>query len=135
MKKHFFILLLLTILICGFFVIAQNGQAYTQKDQAGFIQQTNEKTGLTQADFAGIIATVINVILGVVGALFVALIVYGGVDWIISGGNPEKVGKAKKIITRAILGLLIVASAYTISYFISSAFEQSSGSTTSSTTQ
>ena len=124
MKKYFFILLFLAIIVSGFFIISENSQAYTQKEQAGFIQQTAEGTGLQQTEFTGIVATVINIVLGLVGAVFVAFIIRGGVEWITSAGNPEKVSHAKKIIIYAVIGLIIVASAYTISYFVATALEQ-----------
>ncbi|MBI2448284.1 hypothetical protein HYV44_01850 [Candidatus Microgenomates bacterium] len=38
--------------------------------------------------------------------------VIGGYIYMSSSGNPEKIGQAKDIITRAILGLVVVALAY-----------------------
>jgi hypothetical protein len=35
-----------------------------------------------------------------------------------AGGNEEKVGKAKETLWRAVIGLIIVASAYAITYFV-----------------
>lgn len=35
-----------------------------------------------------------------------------------AAGNEEQVGKAKKLLTAAIIGLIIVLSAYAISYFV-----------------
>jgi putative flippase GtrA len=124
MKKVSLLIILILLVFGSFLFSVPNSFAYTQKDQTTFTQQTAAGTGLSQAEFAGIVAMVINIALGITGAIFVSLIVYGGVEWITSGGNPDKVGKAKKIIKFAVIGLIITAGAYTIAYFISSALEQ-----------
>lgn len=107
------------ILICCSFLLATNVLAYSQENQNEFIKQTAGGTGLSKAEFTGVVAGIVNVVLGIVGAIFVALIIYGGTSWIIAAGSPDKIGKAKKIIIYAIIGLIVVASAYVISYFIS----------------
>lgn len=60
----------------------------------------------------------IQAILGIVGALFFALIVYGGLLWMLSEGEQTKITKAQKMITYAVAGLGIVLGAYTITSFI-----------------
>ncbi len=65
-----------------------------------------------------IVATVINVILGLVGVLAVVLIIYAGFAWMTAAGNEEKIGKAKKVLTGAVIGLLIIMASFIISSFI-----------------
>ncbi len=49
----------------------------------------------------------------IVGALLVLFfIVIGAIQWITSGGDKEKVGGARKMITNAIIGLVILALAF-----------------------
>lgn len=75
-----------------------------------------------------IVGTVIQVVLSVLGVLFVILIIYGGVLWMTAGGNEEKITQAQSIIRRAVVGLIIVLSAYAISIFVVGAFvNQASG--------
>jgi len=38
--------------------------------------------------------------------------------WMTSGGNEEKIEKAKKILVSSIIGLTIVLAAYAITYFV-----------------
>ncbi len=52
-----------------------------------------------------------NWLLGLVGGLAALFIVYGGFLYITSGGNKERIDTAKKTLTYAILGLLLVALA------------------------
>lgn len=66
------------------------------------------------------IGAVISVMLAVAGTIFLVLTVYGGITWMTAMGNSEKVEKAKSIITAAIIGGAITASAYVITFFVMS---------------
>ncbi len=59
-----------------------------------------------------------NIILGVVGALTLAMFIYGGLTLLLSGGSSEKVSKGKEIILGSVIGLLIVFGSYTIINFV-----------------
>ncbi|MBU0625044.1 hypothetical protein KKF05_01735 [Patescibacteria group bacterium] len=65
-----------------------------------------------------IIGSIINAALGLLGVILVVLLIYGGFLWMTAGGNTENVDKAKKLITNAIIGIIIVLAAYSISYFV-----------------
>ena len=54
---------------------------------------------------------------GIFGDYFLGLIIYGGFLWMTAGGNEENVGKAKKTIYYAVIGMLIIFAAYSITYF------------------
>jgi len=60
---------------------------------------------------------IIRVALGLLGIIFVAIIVYAGFVWMTAGGNEENAGKAKKLIFNGVIGLVIVLSAYAITIF------------------
>jgi hypothetical protein len=64
----------------------------------------------------------IGLVLSFVGVLFLLLLIYGGYTWMMAQGVESEVTKAKKVITTAIIGLIIVFGAYAISYFIVSYF-------------
>ena len=64
------------------------------------------------------IATIIQVVLRLLGTIFVILMIYAGILWMTAGGNDTQVKKAQNIIQRAAIGLLIVVLAYAITYFI-----------------
>lgn len=61
-----------------------------------------------------IIGNLIKAIMSVVGSLALLMFVYGGVIWITSFGEPKRIEKGKTIITWAVLGLAIIASAYVL---------------------
>jgi hypothetical protein len=78
-----------------------------------------EGTGLSNAlDIRVIIARIIRIILGFLGILAVGLIIFAGWIWMTSAGNEEKIGQAKKILTNAVIGLIIVLSAFAITSYI-----------------
>lgn len=55
--------------------------------------------------------------LGLIGLIVVIYIIAGGIMWMTAGGNEEKVMKAKKIITFAVIGLIIVTLSWAIVIF------------------
>ena len=53
-------------------------------------------------------------LLPIVGTVFVIMLIVGGILYISSAGNQQRVDSAKKTLTAAIIGLLIVTLAYAI---------------------
>ena len=47
-------------------------------------------------------------LVGIVGGLAILFIVYGGLLYVTSGGNKERIETAKKTLTYAVLGLILV---------------------------
>lgn len=70
------------------------------------------------ADLIAIIGRIINIFLGFLGVVFLVLLIYAGYLWMTSAGNPETVEKAKKTIRNAVIGLIIIASAWAITAFV-----------------
>jgi hypothetical protein len=69
-------------------------------------------------DFVSLAIKVANWILGIVGSLTLAMFIYGGIMFLVSAGSSEAVGRAKKIIVAAVVGLIIVFSSYLIIKFV-----------------
>lgn len=72
-------------------------------------------------DFIQLAVNVSEKILGLVGSLALLAFVYGGIMFLISGGNSEKVEKGKQILIGAVVGLVIVFTSYMIIQFTMSA--------------
>lgn len=64
------------------------------------------------------IVTVINMFLGILGVLFVILMIYAGFLWMTARGNDDQVHKAQDLIRNAIIGVIIVVAAYAITTFV-----------------
>lgn len=65
-----------------------------------------------------IIGQVVNALLGAVGALFLVLIIWGGAQYMLAGGDDKKVKEAKQTIQNAIIGMFVVAASYAIASFV-----------------
>jgi hypothetical protein len=66
----------------------------------------------------GMVSTIINVLLFVVGILSVVMLIYGGIKYSISAGDAAKVTSAKNTIMYAIVGLVVAILAYAIVNFV-----------------
>lgn len=71
--------------------------------------------GSTQStSLAGIVGNVINALLGLSGIILVVLFVYAGFLWMTAQGDEGKVKTSKLIIKNAIIGTILMFSAYII---------------------
>lgn len=68
--------------------------------------------------FAEYIGLIINVALGLLGVVFLGLMLWAGYMWMTAGGNEEKVSSAGHTIKVAIIGLLIVIGSFAIWRFV-----------------
>ena len=71
------------------------------------------------ASTIGTIFTNVIVIFFTVGAIgFVVMFLWGAVNWILSGGDKEKIAGARKRITTAIVGLVLLSLTFVITLVI-----------------
>ena len=70
------------------------------------------------------IANIIKAILGLLGIIFIALMVYAGFMWMTAAGNEDRIKKAKTTIAAAIVGVAIVLAAFLITTFVIDAIVQ-----------
>jgi TRAP-type C4-dicarboxylate transport system permease small subunit len=75
-------------------------------------------TGLNNEDPRIIIGRIIQVALGLIGIIVVVLIIWAGFRWMTAAGREEEITAAKKTITAAVIGLLIILMAYSITSFV-----------------
>ena len=61
-----------------------------------------------------LIGKIIQGALGVVGSLALLMFIYGGLTWMTSGGNEEKIKKGKQILVWAVFGIVIIFTSYSI---------------------
>ena len=83
--------------------------------------------GLGTNDVRETAASLIKAFMGLLGIIAVVIILMGGFQWMISGGEPEKSKKARQMIISGIIGLVIIFSAYAIAQFIISAINTGTG--------
>jgi len=66
----------------------------------------------------GIVTTITNVLLFIIGALSVVMLIIGGLRYVVSGGNSTQVTAAKNTILYAIVGLVIAFLAFAAINFV-----------------
>jgi len=71
-----------------------------------------------QSNLTSIIGKLLKGFLGLLGTVFVVLTIYAGFLWMTAQGNEEQITKSKKMLTNAVIGLIIVVLAYTITNFV-----------------
>lgn len=76
------------------------------------------QTGLGNGDIRAIIGRIIQVALGLLGVVALGLVLYSGFTWMTAGGDEEKVATAKRILSQAIIGLVIILSAFSITTYV-----------------
>ncbi len=72
----------------------------------------------TDVDLTGNITNILNAVIGAIGILAVVIIIIGGVSYMTSSGDAQKVKKAKDTILYGVIGLVIVALAFAIVNFV-----------------
>jgi len=121
----FFLILLfsplLTLATCTGVACVNEGLNVTAT-KAG-IQEQNDR------DLPTVIGQAINYIFGVVGVIFLAIILVGGYLWMTAGGSEEKIAKAKGFIINGITGMIVIFLAYALVYVMLAALGGATGST------
>jgi len=64
------------------------------------------------------IGGIVGLALSFIGIIFLVLTVYAGIMWMTAQGNAGQVDKAKDLLINAIIGLVIVSAAYSITLFV-----------------
>ena len=72
----------------------------------------------TQKQLPEIAGSLIKVVVGFLGVIFLVLTIYAGFTWMTAAGDPKQIDKAKSILTTAVIGLVIVLSSFAITDFI-----------------
>lgn len=89
---------------CGAGLVLQPNGTCSAPDQTNKINTT--------------ITTVINIFSFVVGVIAVIMIIYGGIRFVLSGGDSTATGAARSTVLYAVIGLVVVALAQIIVRFV-----------------
>lgn len=73
------------------------------------------------------VANIINILLGFLGVIAIVLILIGGFKWMMSQGNEEKIGEAKKLLGAGVVGLVIIFVAFALAQFIVNQLSSATG--------
>lgn len=67
------------------------------------------------------ITLIINYFLGILGLISVGFLIFAGIMMVTAGGDDAQITKARKIITYAVVGIIVILLSWTIVTFVSSA--------------
>ncbi|MFH1426846.1 MAG: Ig-like domain-containing protein [Candidatus Kerfeldbacteria bacterium] len=70
---------------------------------------------------------IISWVLGILAIIAVIIVIWGGVTWMTSGGNEEKIDRAKKILINGSIGLVIILAAWGIVLYVLSVLSGATG--------
>lgn len=126
MKKLF---ITTTFLVISFAFAITIANAQGLNDASSVFKEIGGQAGAsTYENPEDVIGVGIGAAITLVGMIFLVLMVYAGYLWMTARGEQEQVDKAQKIITTALIGFFIVASAYAITTFVSGKLGKSDGS-------
>ena len=97
------------------------GEFLNQAGTAGTYNTTNQG----QAGYINpLIGTVINTIVSFIGLIFLAMVVFSGIQWMTSGGNEETISKAKKRVINSTIGVGLTLAAFVVTNLVYNYFDQ-----------
>lgn len=86
------------------------------------LKPTGQFTDLGKLEFADIVSKLIRFALIIAAVVFFFMLLIGGIKWIMSGGDKGKTEEARNQITAALVGLVIVFSAWAIAQLTKALF-------------
>lgn len=82
------------------------------------VQVANRAGFPRERNLSLLIGRIVRLFLSFAGLILLIIIIYGGFLWMTSGGEEEKIKKAKGLIQSAVIGLAIVIFSYALAYFV-----------------
>jgi hypothetical protein len=106
----------------GLFVLAGNGAVEAaSEDQSVWdalkgqiVSDEDAVDAASRQNFREAVKDILNYFLTFLGLIAVAFIIYAGILMVTAGGEEDQVGKGKKIITWALVGIIIIVLSWTI---------------------
>ena len=91
-------------------LLSSAGSAFAQTT----INVSLDSAGFQIDSFGDLMTGLLNMVMFVAAILVFAYLIWGGVQWITSGGDKGKTEEARNKITAAIIGLAVVAASYAL---------------------
>lgn len=82
---------------------------------------------VVNADMQNYLRPIMVSLIGLAGVVSAFFIIQGGIEYMTSSGKPEKLEHAKKILKNALIGLVLVIAAGTVTSILNNAYQNSGG--------
>lgn len=107
---------LLATVMAGLFFTTLS--AWAQNSNTNSVVNTDLDINLGGASPIEVIISVINWSMGILALIAVIIIIVGGVIWMLSRGEEEKITQAKAFLRNGLIGLVIVLSAWGVAVYV-----------------
>lgn len=112
---------LLRIFVLAFLFLPFLVQGATLNDATTVLDAGAKEMGYqtgTDVNLEVMVGKAIQAFLGLLGVIFLVIVIVAGAMWMMAGGDTKRVQIAKDWLSNGVIGLVIVLSAYAISSFI-----------------
>ncbi len=108
------------LVVVPFSTAVMNVSAQTSKigDSLGQVGNAAQLGGGGEDQLVNTVGSLITTFLGILGIVFLVLVLYAGFTWMTAMGEEKKIASAKNILISAVVGLVVIMSAYAISSFV-----------------
>ncbi len=121
------------LVISGLLLFTVVDQALAQSATATISEGLDTAAGSsysTELTVSVFIGNMIRTLLAATGIVFLVLTVYAGILYMTAQGEPDKIKKAKGMLTNAVIGLIIIVGAYAITRYVVDALSEAATATT-----
>lgn len=103
-----------TALVTAGALLATSMPALAQDPQDPIGTVTVQSTDGYFSNFGDLISDLVVIAMAIAALLVFVYLIWGGIEWITSGGDKGKTESARNKITAAIIGLIILAASYAL---------------------
>ena len=114
--KLFNKLLIFVYIFLSLFLYSTSALAANSVSSVMVAQPSNLPSEFT--DVNKLYSFIFNTISGIAGAVFIVMLLVGGIQYLTAQGSDEIATKSKKLIFNALIGIIIVAVAWALGTFI-----------------
>ncbi len=122
-QKLSIIIALLCVLIAPLGALAQEKPKPVTVDNTG-LDNTAGEAGIRTDDLSSLAGSVVGYGLGILGTVFLILMIVGGVMWMTAAGNDQRITRAKSLLIAAFIGIAIVFFSYAITALVGGVISQ-----------
>jgi uncharacterized BrkB/YihY/UPF0761 family membrane protein len=118
-KNFLNVLIVSLLLVFSFSSGVHASNLWNQQDLLdGSVESAFGESKNSPTDIRYQIVNIINIILTLLGIITIILMIYAGFRWMTSAGNEDAISSAKNILKNAIIGLVIITFAWSITVFV-----------------
>ena len=104
--------------VSGTGTATDTGPVFSRLKEAGKNSTLGGGPGSGSATLLFLIGEFMKTALGFLGVVGLILVIYAGYLWFTAGGSEDNVEKAKTLLKNAVIGLIIISLAYTITAYV-----------------